>query len=306
MGTELMTMNGGGMQMTIADPAAIAAAETARQKVQAAYIVAMHRPRNVEDARIKILNHCKRPLFAEKVEYSKPIGKTKITGPSIRFAECALREWGNILSDAQVVYEDDKMRRIKVVITDLETNATFTKEMQISKTVERKSKVDRNVISERTNTYGEKVYLVSATDEELAIKEAAAISKAIRNEGLRVIPTDIIEEALEIAKKTLADKDSKDPDAAKRKVLDAFHSIGIDPKDLEKYLKHSINTLSPPEVNDLRGVYAAISSGEAKWNDYVNPPVVEPEVLDGTDNKEKSKSPFELSSPELKKEEKKK
>ena len=98
--------------ISYADPAAVAAAEAAKARIQAAYIMAMQRPRSYDQSRIKILEACSRPSFAEKVEYSKPVGGGKpIVGPSIRFAELALREWGNISYESQVVYDDEITRR---------------------------------------------------------------------------------------------------------------------------------------------------------------------------------------------------
>jgi hypothetical protein len=250
------------------EPAAVAAAEAAKARIQSAYQMAIYRPRNSDDSRDRILHACKRPMFAEKVEFSKPVSGKQIKGPSIRFAELALREWGNILSDVQILYEDDFVRRSRVMVVDLETNASFSKEIQINKTVERKNKVDREVLGERKNTKNETVYIVKATEDELQNKENAAISKAVRNEGLRVIPTDIVDEALATAKATLADRDKADPDQAKKKILDSFSEIGVKPKDLQKYLGHSTDSLSPKELTDLRGIYRAIKDGEASWADY--------------------------------------
>lgn len=253
------------------DPGAIAAAESVKARIQSAYVVAMQRPRSEEQARARILEACKRPEFASRVEYSKPVGNSKVKGPSIRFAELAVRSWGNINVETQVVYEDQQIRRVKVTILDLETNATFGKEIQIRKTVERKDGKGREIVGERTNTYGDKVFIVLATDDELHNKEAAQISKVIRNEGLRLIPQDIVDEALAIARKTLTDRDAKDPQAAKKSVMDAFSSLGIKPKELEKYLGHSLDTVTTSELADLRGVYSAINGGEASWADYVQP-----------------------------------
>ncbi len=261
-----MSQNKGSLQYV--DPAAVAAAEAAKARIQSAYQMAIYRPRNADDSRDRILHACKRPMFAEKVEFSKPVGGKQIKGPSIRFAELALREWGNILSDVQILYEDDLVRRSRVMVVDLETNASFSKEIQINKTVERKNKADREVVGERTNTQGQVVYIVKATEDELQNKENAAISKAVRNEGLRVIPTDIVDEALATAKATLADRDKSDPDQAKKKILDSFSEIGVKPKDLQKYLGHPTDSLSPKELTDLRGIYRAIKDGEASWADY--------------------------------------
>ena len=267
---DLMNMNGnGGNTLTATDPAAVAAAEAAKARIQAAYIMALHKPRNADQARDRILHACKRPGFAERVEYSKPVGGKAIKGPSIRFAEVALREWQNVMVETQTIYEDEWVRRVKVFVTDLETNATFSKEIQISKTVERKSKKDREIIGERLNSYNETVYIVKATDDEITNKEAAQISKVIRNEGLRLIPQDIIDEALDAARKTLSARDAKDPDAAKKALLDGFSEIGVKPLDIERFLRHKTDSITPAELHELRTMYRAIRDGEARWVDYL-------------------------------------
>jgi hypothetical protein len=256
------------------DPAAIAAAESAKARIQSAYLMAMHRPRSYDQARVKILEACRRPDFADKVEYSKPIWNSKkgandyIVGPSIRFAELALREWGNVLYENQMVFEDDAVRRIRVTVIDLQTNTTFGKEVQLTKTVERKNKKDRDVLGERLNSYGETVYLVKATEDELLTREAALISKALRNEGLRLIPQEIIEEATVVARETAKSRDAKDPDTAKKKLVDAFVSVGVSPVDLEQYLQHPLAQCQPAELQELRKMYTALKDGEAKWMDF--------------------------------------
>lgn len=252
-----------------ADPAAVAAAETAKARIQSAYIMSMQRPRNEDQARVRILEACKRPAFAERVEFSKPVAGKAIKGPSVRFAELALREWSNVLSDVQVVYEDDKVRRVKVSVIDLETNASFSREFQVSKTVERRKADDREVMGERVNTNGEKVYIVRATDDEVDNKVSAMVSKLLRNEGLRLIPSDIVDEALETARATLRNRDARDPAAAKKQVIDAFAELGLKPKDLEAYLGHKTDVLAPAELQELRGIYRAIKDGEATWADYM-------------------------------------
>ena len=250
------------------DPGSVAAAESVKARIQSAYVMAMQVPRNEEQSRARILEACKRPEFAERTEYSKPVSGNRIVGPSIRFAELAVREWGNVMTETQVAYEDDLVRRVKITLIDLQSNTTFSKEIQVSKTVERKNDKGREVVGQRVNTYGKPVFIVKATDDEIHNKEAALISKVIRNEGLRLIPSDIVDEAIMVARKTLQNRDAKDPKAGKRRVLDAFVSIGVQPKDIEKYLGHSLDTLSPTELQDLRGIYQAINGGEASWNDY--------------------------------------
>jgi hypothetical protein len=84
-----------------------ALAARAQAEVQARYIVALQRPRNVEDFRIRLLEHCKRAGFAAIASYEKPVGGEKIRGPSIRFVETALQEYSNVLPEETITYDDD-------------------------------------------------------------------------------------------------------------------------------------------------------------------------------------------------------
>ncbi|MFA5377073.1 MAG: hypothetical protein WC455_15080 [Dehalococcoidia bacterium] len=286
------------------DPAAVAAAESAKARIQAAYLMALHKPRNEDQARIKILKECERPSFAEHVEFRKPINefnkqtktwdKKFLTGPSIRFAELALREWRNVDIETQTIYEDETVRRIKVRCLDLETNTSFGKEIQIAKTVERKNSKDREVVSERTNSDGKTVFVVKATEDELQTKTNALISKAIRNEGLRLIPGDIIDEARSVAAATQAKADKSDPQAAKKKLLDSFASLGVYPAEIEKYLGHKTDSLAPKELTELRAIYAAIRDGETTWQECVKTDMEEKTE----DAKETLKAKLKAKKPE--------
>uniref|UniRef100_A0A6M3IXF9 Uncharacterized protein n=1 Tax=viral metagenome TaxID=1070528 RepID=A0A6M3IXF9_9ZZZZ len=269
--TENIVPFGQTRSLMAVDPAAVAAGEAVKARIQAAYIMAYQNPRNINDARAKILRFCESPEFAETVEYSKPIGGKPVKGLSIRFAEVALSTFRNVLTEAQLLYEDDDIKRIRISALDLEGNTQFSRDISIKKTVERKSIKSRedDVISERMNSYNQKVYLLRATEDEVMTKESAYVSKFIRTEGLRLLPADIKNEAIAKARETLSKRDSQDPEAAKKRILDSFSRLNIWPKDLEKYIGHSADNLSPHEIADLRTVYAAIESGEATWADYL-------------------------------------
>ena len=279
------------------DPAAHAAAEAAKARIQSAYLMALRKPRDFNQSRDEILTACKRPAFAERVEYSKPVGTKKIRGPSVRFAEQAILSWGNILTETSIVYEDQEVRRLHILVIDLETNAQHGQEVSIAKTVERKEpKGDREIVGERTNTQGQKVYIVAATEDELFNKQNAMISKIKRNEGLRLIPTDIIDEAIEIARETIRHKDAEDPGAAKKKVLDSFSELGIKPNAIKQYLGHSLEeAFAPAELEDLRGIYRAIKDGETTWREVVERGEA------GEPGEEKSTPPEEIDQDAVKK-----
>jgi hypothetical protein len=247
-----------------------AAAAQAQAVVQSRYIMAYQRPRDIDEARVKLLKACQRPRFAETAIYSKPVGGQRIEGPSIRFAEEAARALGNIDIQTPVLYDDFEKRIIGVRVTDLESNTNYSSDVTVQKTVERKKvKEGQSVLGSRLNSYGDAVYLVEATDDDLLNKQNALVSKAIRTGILRVLPSDIREEALDAARETMEKGDTVDPDAARKKLASAFSAIGVPPGELKKYLGHELSTCSPSELADLRKVYASIKDGEASWAEHL-------------------------------------
>ena len=262
-----------------AEHAAIAVSASARAEIESAFVMALKMPRNRDQARVEILDSCKNLIFAEKVKYKKPVGWTKdrgqwvqnyVEGPSIRFAEEMIRSWGNVKVQCVTIYEDADKRITLVNVVDLQKNISYSKQITIVKTVERKKAKDREVISERLNSKQERIFIVVATDDEVNIKEAALISKEIRNASLRLIPQDIIEEAMQVTAATLKAGVSSDMKGARKAIIDTFATIGVKPKDLEEYIGHSIDTVSPEEIVDLRAVFKTISDGQSTWKAYVD------------------------------------
>lgn len=243
-----------------------ALAAQAKAQVEARYIIALQRPRDLDTVRAKLLKECSRPGFADVARYSKPAGKQKIEGPSVRFAEAAIRCMGNIASEPRVTWDDDQKRIISVTVTDLESNVTHGADVVIEKTVERKFLKDgQQALGSRLNSYGDRVYLVSATEDELLNKQNAQISKALRTNGLRHLPGDILEDCMDRVIETQNKRDAQDPDAAKKKLLDAFAKLGVMPNQVAEYLGHPTDSLAPAELTDLRAVFAAIQEGETTW-----------------------------------------
>jgi TRAP-type mannitol/chloroaromatic compound transport system substrate-binding protein len=86
---------------------------------------------------------------------------------------------------------------------------------------------------------------------------------------LRYIPQDIVEEAIDIARATMSGQYTEDPDAAKKKLLDAFAAVRVTPKMLEEYLGHKTSEISLDEWNDLRGLYRGIKEGTTHWREVI-------------------------------------
>lgn len=247
-----------------------ALAARAQAEVQARYIMAMNRPRNIAEVRVRLLEHCKRTGFAQVAEYEKPVGGQKIRGPSIRFVETALQEYGNVIPDATIVYDDDQKRVMRVSVTDLERNVTYNDDAIVEKFVERKNpKQGDEVLGSRLNSFGEPVFKVRATEDEFVNKAASAVSKKTRNLGLRILPADLVDEAMWQCAQTRKATDAQNPAAARNYLADQFAALRIMPSALDEYLGHPFDQASPAEMDELRAAFAAVREGEAKWVDLV-------------------------------------
>lgn len=246
------------------------AKETA--EVQFRYAMAFQRPRSYDDARVRMLNACKRGGFAEQAMYTKPIGSGKVAeGLSIRYAEEAERSWGNLyVSKARV--SDDSIQEVwRVSCVDLENNVTESEDVTIEKTVEQSNVRDgQPPISMRINSYGKPVYLYPADEGRLVTKRRAQLSKSKRAVVLAHIPGEIQDECKSEIRRTRSEGD-RDPAVARRRLVDAFAAINVMPAQIIDYLDHPIEQVTASELEDLRGIYGGLKSGEIEsWGEVMS------------------------------------
>jgi hypothetical protein len=256
-----------------AETASVAVAAQAEALVRARYTIALARPRDWDLVRERLLRACRRPRFAAAAIYRKPIGKG-VEGPSIRFAEECARSMGNLDLTTMIVFDDGDKRVVRVVATDLEPNVSWPKDVVIEKLVERRNPgKGQEVVGTRTNSRGELVYLVRATEDDLLNKQAALESKAQRGNILRLVPADIVEEGLDVCRDVRAHGDVADPEAARKRVLDAFASLGVSAAEIKAYLgtpdkPANLATLQPAQLDELRAIYTSIRDGESTWAEF--------------------------------------
>lgn len=254
----------------VGETAATAVAAQAKALVEARYTVALHRPRDLDTVRERLLKECRRPSFAAVARYRKPIG-AGVEGPSIRFAEAAIRCMTNITIETITVYDDREKRIVRVTVTDLESNVPYSQDVTIEKTVERRNtKNGDEVLRTRTNSQGNLVYIIVGTEDDILNKQNALLSKAIRTLGMRHIPGDLVDEAMWQVKETQKNQDAANPDEAKQRIFDAFADLGVKAAQLKEYLGHDASTLSPKELADLRGMFAALRDGETTWREIMD------------------------------------
>lgn len=270
-----------------AETASSAVVAQQQAMVQARFIMAWKRPRHWNDIRKNIKELCLDPDFAAEALYVKPIAKTPDNwndwskrerlqrapenwprGFSIRFLESFMFEAGNFDVKTLVIWEDEDKRMTDVIVIDLERNSAYSRTVTTLKTVERSSlRKGQVALDTRTNSWGNVVYILPATDDEVNLKEASGVSKAIRTLSERLMPPHLKREWRDLIEKVIMDENAKDPQAAKKRLMDSFGTQGVAPSALDEYLGHSIDTATPAEMIELRGVYVALANGDANWKD---------------------------------------
>lgn len=265
----------------------------AKALVEARYTVAIARPRDLDKVRERLIKDARRPGFADVAIYRKPIGKDESkwpVGPSIRFAEAAIRAMGNCIVEATTIFDDKERRIVRVSATDLESNTTLPVDVLVNKTVERSYLKDgEKAISTRLNSYGKPVHTVAASDDDVLNKVNALVSKAYRTVALRLVPGDIVDEVMDVCWDTRRNQDAQDPERAKKQIFDAFGRQGVAVDQLKAFLGHDAAMLTPKEQETLRGIFNALKEGETTWREVMDsrekgpngePPTPPPETLE--------------------------
>jgi len=235
-------------------------------QVQARYVVAERRPRDIEQVKGELFAECASRKFAAASRYKLPRGGKSIDGFTIRFAEAAARAYRNVLVQDIVTHDDSERRIVKVCVTDLESNTYYDHDVTIKKTIERRYvKEGQRVLYSRTNSEGQTVHVVEPTDEELDIKAAALTSKTIRNLILRLLPMWLKDECERKIAETVRGEVKENPKTAADRVVAAFAAKKVTQEHLALYLGHPVAEITEDETVDLRGVYQALAENEVTW-----------------------------------------
>jgi hypothetical protein len=245
-------------------------AVAAAKEIEVRAILAERHPRKLEPFRQGLLHYCKHPDFAETAIYRKPVGGGKIAeGFSIRFIEAALTLYHNVYISTRITYEDAERLLISVEVFDLESNLTYGQDAVLPKLVERRESKDRRVVGNRINTEGKQVFIVEATKDEMRNVMGAERSKLIRDQGQKLLPFHILVEARRLIDETNATENAKDPDAAKKKILDRFASLGVTAEMLTAYIDRPLDGLTANDVSELAVLFNGLKDGDIAWADVM-------------------------------------
>lgn len=229
------------------------------QEVQGQIIMAKRFPRNENESYNRIMRACQRKSLAEKASYEYTRGDTKINAPSIRLAEVAAQNWGNI--DFGVVELEQKNGKSEVMAFawDMETNTRQSKIFTVPHI--RHTKKGDYPLTDPRDIY-----------EMVANQGARRLRACI----LGIIPGDIIEAAMEQCNKTLIEGEKKPlADVIKEVCLYFQRDYNVPVDAIEKFIGCKSEAFSMNDCVRLRKIYNAIKDGMAKREEIFDLPGVE-------------------------------
>ncbi|KAB2963642.1 MAG: hypothetical protein F9K16_06245 [Thermoanaerobaculia bacterium] len=244
----------------------VASAQAEETALIQSAVVAAHRfPRDEDRVGRRLHAACERPSFAQEAEWSFPRGGETVRGPSIYFAREALRIWGNTRSGIAVVRDDKSSRKIRAWVLDLEDNNYISREAEFAKLIQRRRK-------------GGQTQWVTPDERDLRELTNRLGAIELRNAILSILPSYLVDEAIERCQTTVRKAASSNVEAARDRILGSFAKINVSRQDLEQYLGHAWETTSADELAELRGVGKSIIDGNSTWAEYVRSRTAVPSV----------------------------
>jgi hypothetical protein len=223
----------------------------ASQEIQAAIIVAKNFPRKVSKAIINIKEACQRHRLAEVAMFAYPKGGQMVTGASIRLAELLAQNWGNIDFGIRELSQEDGESVVEAYCWDMETNTRQTKVFRVKYERKARGKIDK--INDPREIY-----------EHIANFGARRLRACI----LGVIPTDVVEDAIDTCQATLEKGSGETIGKRIEKMAIAFKEIGVTPEMLEERLGHKLEVTIETEMVNLQKIYISLRDGMSRREDW--------------------------------------
>lgn len=220
--------------------------------VKAQIFMAKQFPRDQYTAMTRILEAVKRPSLAQAATYQYARAGSNITGPSIRLAEVAAQNWGNIDYGVRELERREGESVAQAYAWDLETNVRVEKTFTVS--------------HKRDTKRGSKELTADRDIYELVANNGA---RRLRAAIMEVIPGDIFEKAVAQATKTLEGQ-SETPLADRvARMLKAFDNDYNVTRDMvEKRIQRNVDAINEHQFGDLVRIFQSLKDGMGSVDDF--------------------------------------
>lgn len=239
----------------------------AAAEVQASVLLAQHRPRDVQAARLDIQNSCQQAYFAEQAFFRYRRGGSTVTGPTVHMARELARCWGNIQYGIAELSRDDEHGQSEMLAFawDVQTNARASTTF---------------IVPHGRDADGEVKALTALRD--IYENNANMGARRVREMIFAVLPPWLIEEAKELCNKTNAGGGDKPLAQRVDEALVSYAGLGVSADRLEQKLGRSKDEWNGYDVAQLRVIYRSIQRREVTVDDEFPPArVTTQEVVNG-------------------------
>ncbi|NCB43279.1 MAG: hypothetical protein EOM59_11745 [Clostridia bacterium] len=247
MSKELSFVNETELQQAKNDVGAVgfSSIQKEAEAMRVAMVVAQNFPRSMARVQDRIAQNCTRQRFAENAEYSYPRGGKDVTGATIKLVEAIAQCYGNIQYDIKELKRYEGYSECEAYAWDMENNVKASRSFVVNHTrdtkYEKKRLTDERDIREMIFNYG---------------------SRNLRACLERVMPRDLIEEALELCHKTLS-SDTKPLGDRIKACRDKFADFdGVNTEFLEKLIGEKVEKWTNSHLSKLVKYYNALKQGE--------------------------------------------
>ena len=228
--------------------------ERAIAEAQGRLLIAKRFPRDEAAAFARAMDACRRPSLAEVANYRFPRGGQQVEGPSIRLAEELARCWSNIAYGIRELSRKEGESEMEAFAWDMQTNVLSTQTFTA-----------RHLRDKRGGP--------EALRDERDIYELTAnlAARRLRARILAVLPPDLVDAAVAQCRETMKNGSDKPLADRIREMTQAFTKLGVTAEMLSARLGRSLDSATPDDLVDLRGIYQGIRDGASSVRDWFAP-----------------------------------
>jgi hypothetical protein len=226
--------------------------ERAIAQVQASFIMAQKKPRNVQKCMQDIIETCRRPSFCKTALYAILKGGSVVRGASIRLAEEIARQWENLDFGTVELSRRDGYSEMQAYCMDLEKNVRSVQNFTVSHYRD-------------TTKHGKKKL---TSEQDIYEKTANEGARRLRSRILALIPADVLEVALETIAQTNNEMSPEKLADFIVKIPKSFEKYGITLTMIENRIGKKIKQANIDDINELLDIGTSLKDGMTKTSDW--------------------------------------
>ncbi|MGP4093014.1 hypothetical protein [Nonomuraea sp. KM90] len=266
------------MQQRLAAPGRVGQGTAVEQsravaEVQAAVIVAQQCPRDIQVAQREMRQSCAQKGLADRAFYSYRRGTTTVNGPSVHMARELARCWGNVQYGIVELRRDDDYHQseMQAWAWDVQTNSRSSTTF---------------IVPHKRDVSGGPKPLTDMRD--IYENNANMGARRLREVIFSILPPWFVEEAKDLAHKTLSDGGGK---PLPQRIADAvamFEGLGVTADQLETRVGRPTAKWTEYDVAQLGITFNSLRRGELRIEEEFPPPRVSTDEVVGRTAKAKA------------------